>query len=128
MITGLVVAPVEAALLRPLEVSSESRTFFFMRSSRVSRWCTCTVITVSRFLRSFFPSVRRVGDDDHLLQERVRFLTACCIAGLSFLAIGERALHVARPEELDAQQRDLRRVLEDERLQILLVHGRVRHA
>jgi hypothetical protein len=56
------------------------------------------------------------------------FFTARPIAGLSFLASAIARLHVARPEELDAQQRHLRGVLEDERLQVLLVHLPVRHA
>mmetsp|Transcript_2464 Transcript_2464/g.8736 ORF Transcript_2464/g.8736 Transcript_2464/m.8736 type:complete len:206 (-) Transcript_2464:4983-5600(-) len=34
--------------------SAGSFTFFLMSSSDVSRWCMCTVMHVSRFLRSFF--------------------------------------------------------------------------
>ena len=56
-------------------------------SSLVSRWCTCTVITVSRFLRSFLPSVGLCVMVIISLSSASAFLFALLIAVLSLRAI-----------------------------------------
>ena len=120
------VAPVKTALLRPLEVSDVANFFLHevLRGVSLMHVHRDHRLEVLAFVLS---EVRARRDDDHLLQEAVLLLKRFLHGRLILLRDGERALHVRGPEELNPQKRNLRRVPEDERLQILLVHGRVGH-
>ena len=108
--------PVEAGTASSTRNQPGRLMRFFMSSSEVSLWCTCTVMHVSRFLRSFLPSVVLRRDDDHLLQQSSpASCTPPSSPSLLLLRHRQRGLHVVCPQELDTQERDLRGVAEDER-------------
>ena len=121
----LLFGPVEPALFHPLEIRRVSDALL----DEILRGVSLVHVHGDARLEVLpvvLPERRPRRDDDHLLQDGIRLFERLLHRGLLLLGNRQRALRVRRPEELNPQKRDLRRVLEDERLQILLVHVLVR--
>eukprot|EP00959_Pyramimonas_sp_CCMP1952_P135662 2838187-Pyramimonas_sp.AAC.2 len=113
--------PVEARLLRPLEVV---RVLDLLLDELVRRVALVHVHRDTRLQVGALDLGQRVagGDDDHLAEHGVHLLERLVHDGLVRLGVGQARLHVRGPQKLDAEERDLRRVAEDVVLERHVAH------